>query len=324
MMHFSVFLMRLNPSIAIFLLVIALGAAGVASTRATTIGLDSESDFFAFSFVNQNATLGYGATAGVGGSGGGVFQSTVPSVDRRVLGFTSSLGSASSLTAFSVSARINGSSLLPYVLETPETTSDFKPKTKIRFGLLGGTTIVDSAKPQDMWKTNASVNAEFEMKYEYKVADGSTKTESKVAVKSSTGNASESNLSGDIKTTSVDFWDSWIELRLDASLVEVDGTQLLKLTYGVYSLGADGVSVPTLVEAFGTGSYYTSNTAILGASDLHFGFMLEGDKSAPNVPFTIDDLGYSVQAVPEPATLALLLAAGLMALLVRRNRGLCR
>lgn len=318
--------MRLRTNI----ITAALALGLILSARATLIDFNSTASFQSLSFYNQNATLGYGSTEGAGGTGGAVFQPSTGG-DVRVLASTGSVGSGASASGFTMSLRMNAGDMIGY-LDTdpfdptlPENAGvnkyEVKGKAKVRFGLASDVTVPvvsGEAKPQELWKTAANFNLEFEMKYEYvwerknaglptESIKEETKIENKLAAKGWNGSAEIKG--ADLKNSDTSFWGDWIELRLDVAYVgELSGNPFYQITVSLVSLGEDGLATAEPVSGFTYTPVLGANAAYAGAENLYAVLMVEGEKET-TTRFVVDDFTYAT--VPEPGALALLgLGAG--------------
>jgi hypothetical protein len=267
-----------------------------------------------FAYVNQNdTTVGYAAGAGTGqpATGAGVFQSTSASgVDKRVLAVAdvaSRIASGPETQTWTAQALVHA----PSMSGTP---AGSKYKAHVRLGFLGEAVIADPTKPQDVWKLNPGVHADFKIEWEH--ADGKTPKLS-IEGKSSPGGNSEAKTSK-FETSTFDPARWYLATLAVRRMVDRDDPQaahLLAVDVRVYDAGADGLAEPVLVGGAEMGvTARHANEAFSTDTTLHAAYMLEGEKGylgTPYYQYFVDDLSFRTVRPPgvpppsDPPTLAI-------------------
>lgn len=283
---------------------------------------ENSSDFDLFTYTNQNlTTVGYASTNGTGtpAGGAGVFQTTSGSgSDKRVFAH----GTSASLSAAGPGTQEWNSSLILRAPTMTGTPVGSKYKAHTRFGFLASAAIPDPAKPQDLWKQNTGIHADF--KIEWENTSGKLPTLS-IEAKSSTGAGQETKTPSKFETATFDsthWFQGTLHIRRIRNTTDSTKLHLVSMEASIYDLGPDGTGDPVLIGTTELGSAQEFvNESFSTAPSLRGSFMLEGEKGYAGTPYYnyfVDDLVYqtaliptSVGPVPDPVLTLALTSEGL-------------
>ncbi|MDB6070646.1 MAG: hypothetical protein JWL81_1817 [Verrucomicrobiales bacterium] len=278
------------------------GAAGINAV----IPFTTSADFDLFAYTNQNqTTIGYSSLNGTGSpaSGAGVFQTTsATGVDKRVF----ANGTSTRLTATGPGTQQWTASIVVQAPTIGATPLASKYKAHTRFGFLASANIPDPTKPQDLWKQNVGMHADF--KIEWENATGKLPTLS-IEGKSSTGNGQESKTASKFESTtfnSAHWFQATLNIRRITNTTDPSKLHLLALEASVYDLGPQGTSEPILLGTTELGNTLEfANEAFSTAPALRGSFMLEGEKAYAGTPYYnyfVDDLTFQSALLPDPSS----------------------
>jgi hypothetical protein len=262
------------------------------------IPFDSLYDLGGFDYLNQNSTtLGWSNTSGLTGAntGAGKFRNTATGVlDRRVLAtglISCRTVSGPDTQEWRAGVFVNASSL-------SGTPVGSKYKAQARLGYLGGQRITDPTKPQDVWKLNPAIQADFKMEWDRK-SSATTLPKLTLEPKSSVGNNTEVKPASNFNTTTYSpaNW-YYVELLVQRVINRDDPTaaHLFFVSASVFDMGPTGNSAPTLLGSSQMGlTSVLNNPEFSTDTTLHSAFMLEGDKeylATPYYSYDIDNLSF--------------------------------
>ena len=257
--------------------VISLLGILTAVATAATVPFESPADLSAYNVTNFNGTLSQAAGIGVGSpsTGGLRYQGPNTSVERgAIVRRTDSVTPDHGIWTTSI------------LLNPKEFDNGSSDKTEIRLGF-ASTDNTSTSKPWEYFnKLNNSVSVK--LKAEGANSVGGFECELTHFV---TGESKLETLTANASP----YFNDW--LRLSLKLVRA-GSAGFTAHYQLESLGADGTSAPAVILTSTT--HALANSTLAGASTIHTGFSIKGEKSRTNAVY-LDDHVASFEAVAPDA-----------------------